>query len=323
MPPKTPTSSLSGSHTVYFVPFHLIIFTTTVIELFVMRVWYRTPAWIRRMCSGGASLQISTTPSSPANRLPLEVVETIVSHLIYDTRTLCACTMISYSWYIAAVPHLYRTLIIELNVWAGKFRWPNPIRSMHRLGLLPLAKSLSIQRDNGFKVGFSAKLFSRRTLHQFSALTNVRQLRIDDLDIPSFMANIQRYFHHFLPTLRSLILKEPKGSHRQIIYFIGLFPYLDNLVLVSDTANSQVEPVDDLSLIPPSAPPLRGFLIIKNLARVGLLKDMIDLFGGIRFRQMDLFNVDGVPLLLDACAETLTILLLYPDDPRGEHDSLT
>ena len=48
------------------------------------------------------------------------------------------------------------------------------------------------------------------------------------------------------------------------------------------------------------------------------MKDMIDLFGGIRFRYMDLFNVAGTRLLLDACAETLETLRLYPTDPRGK-----
>ena len=52
--------------------------------------------------------------------------------------------------------------------------------------------------------------------------------------------------------------------------------------------------------------------------RVGILKDMIDLFGGIRFHYMDLFCVYGVRLLLDASADTLEILRLYPHDPRGE-----
>jgi len=37
---------------------------------------------------------------------------------------------------------------------------------------------------------------------------------------------------------------------------------------------------------------------------------------------MSLSNVDGMPLLLGACANTLETLLLYPNDPRGERVSL-
>jgi hypothetical protein len=45
---------------------------------------------------------------------------------------------------------------------------------------------------------------------------------------------------------------------------------------------------------------------------------MIAFFGGLRFRSMDLFRVKCVRLLLDACAETLETLRLYPTDLYGE-----
>lgn len=74
--------------------------------------------------------------------------------------------------------------------------------------------------------------------------------------------------------------------------------------------------MDDLTLVPLFAPPLRGWLTMAYYMSVGLLTDMIYLFGGIRFRWMDLFNVRGVPLLLGACAETLETLRLYPTNRR-------
>jgi len=49
------------------------------------------------------------------------------------------------------------------------------------------------------------------------------------------------------------------------------------------------------------------------------MEDMITLFGGLRFRCMDLFRVNCVRLLLDACTETLERLRLYPMDPYGEN----
>ena len=55
--------------------------------------------------------------------------------------------------------------------------------------------------------------------------------------------------------------------------------------------------------------------------REGFLEDMIDLFGGIRFRYMDLFDVAGTRLLLNACANTLETLRWYPLDPCGEGSS--
>ena len=57
---------------------------------------------------------------------------------------------------------------------------------------------------------------------------------------------------------------------------------------------------------------------MENITNATLVKDMIDLFGGLRFRNMNLFNVNGMRLLLNACAETLEAIMVYPTDPRGK-----
>ena len=243
-----------------------------------------------------------------------------IAYLRYDTRSLRACTLTCHSWYIVAVPHLHHTLTIGVGLWEeGKFLWPNPIRYMHALGLLPLVKEF---RVHGRYDGLSSKRFNCCILRQFSALTNVQKLEIGNLDIPSFMPRIQRYFGHFLPTVKSLILKKPNGSRRQIIYFIGLFQNLQDLELLNDWLGFQGKPAGDLALIPAFVPPLRGWLKLVYFNDADLLKDMIDLFGGIRFRYMNLYQVYGMRPLLDACATTLECVVLDPTDPLGEKLSL-
>ena len=248
----------------------------------------------------------------------------IIAHLTYDTRSLLACSLTCYSWYTAAVLRLHRTLIIQTRHWYTneKFWWPRPLLYMRELGLLPLVKEFQVhtRRDTDIN-GFSPELFNRFILRQFSALTNVQELGIDHLNIPKFMPRIRRYFGHFFPTVRSLALRTPRGSRRQIIYFIGLFPHLDDLKLLG-AFNFQEGQTSDLTLVPPFTPPLRGRLTMSNLRSVGFLKDMIDLFGGIRFCYMDLFEVEGMWLLLDACVETLEVLRLCPTDFCGEKASL-
>ena len=70
----------------------------------------------------------------------------------------------------------------------------------------------------------------------------------------------------------------------------------------------------DLTLIPPFVPPLRGRLTMTLSRRAELVEDMIELFGGIRFRSMDLFGVNGTQLLLNACVETLETLRVHQND---------
>jgi len=320
---KTPTSSLPGSRVAHSSLFNLIVTVASAVELLINLIWYRTLALIWWVLSGGPFLEPSTKPSSPATRLPLELVEMIISYLIYDTRSLRACTLTCYSWYIAAVPHLHYNLFIT-GLWGRKFQWPNPLLHMHTLGLLPFVKTLWVGGIRGlFDIGihsraFTPKYFNRYTLRRFTALNNVQRLTMDYLNIPSFMPRIRQYFGHFMPTVQELTLRNPIGSRRQIIYFIGLFQRLESLNLTYHGLDLQEEPPDDLTLFPPFTPPLRRWLVLTSFRRVGLLKDMIDLFGGLRFRRMDLFDVDGMPLLLDACAETLEVLRVYPTDPRGE-----
>ena len=321
MPPKkTPTSSLPGSHAASFLSLYLTTITVTVIELLAKRALYRTLARIRKVRSGSVSPEAPTTHGSPATRLPLEIVERIIAYLAYDKRSLRACTLTCYSWYIAAVPRLHYTLTTILNYWdRSKFQWPNPILHTHVLGLLPLVREFRILSNFD---EFSPKLFNRCILRQFSALTNVHDLEIQFLDLPKFMPRINRYFRNFLPTVRSLALEAPKGSRRQIIYFIGLFQHLQDLELFYNNPSSWEDPVGDPTLVPAFVPPLQGWLKISRFKKVGLLKDMIDLFGGLRFRCINLDDVDEMRLLLDACAKTLEVVVLNPTDPRGEPLSL-
>ena len=184
---------------------------------------------------------------------------------------------------------------------------------MHTLGLLP---SVETVRIHSFYKDFSPKQFNRSTLRHFSALANVQSLEMDNLDIPGFMPRIRKYFGSLLPTLQSLYLKMPKGSNRQIIFFVGLFQRLEDLTLESTACRR--EPEEDLTLVPTFTPPLQGRLAVCHWTRAGLFQDMVHLFGGMRFRALDLFGVDQTQFLLRACPETLQVLRLYPTDLFGE-----
>ena len=187
------------------------------------------------------------------------------------------------------------------------------------LGLLPLVKKLRIRGGGYIRHGLTPKLLTCRTLRQFRTLTDVRELEIDRLDIPRFMPRIKRYFKHFMPTVQSLFLREPRGSNRQIIYFIGLFQHLQDLQFFSSSQFDFVgDTTGDPALVPAFVPPLQGWLQLIRFRKVGFLKDMIHLFGGIRFRYLRFYDVDGMRLVLDACAKTLENLVLEPTDPRSE-----
>ena len=250
---------------------------------------------------------------SPIARLPQELVDTVISYFIYDTPTLLVCSVICHSWYIATVPHLHHSLTTDEK---GKYRWPGPLRESYNLGLHPIIKRFRIRLR--FSDAFTPKQLDRKTLRYFSALTNLQELGIDYLQVFSFMPTIHQCFGHFAPTLQFLALKEPRGSCRQILYFIGLFPNLQDLKLCYPLPIEEQDSSADTDLVPLSIPPLQGRLTLTCFTREKLVKDMISLFGGLHFCYMDLFRVKCVRLLLGACTETLEVLRLYPTDPYGK-----
>ena len=276
--------------------------------------------------SRDAPPEVSTAHPPSITSLPQEVFNMIIAHLTLDKRALLACCLTCYSCYIAAVPHLHHTLITRhLERGQEKFWWPHSFYEMHKLGLFPLVKRFQVHGSFTCWMPeiptFSPELFDHHILHQFSSLTNVRELGIDDLDIPSFMPKFQQYFNHFLPTVRSLALRRPRGSKRQIIFFIGLFQHLEDLRLPYRPVWARKEPPDDLTLVPFYSPPLRGKLTMWGSTWVGMLEQMVGLFR-IQFRHMDIMDSNRVQFLLNACGETLETLQFYPGQHQGEQVSL-
>ena len=322
-------------------------------ELLAYKIWYRTKAKIKRLFHRGTP-KVSTRPAeeptqppeeptlpheeptlpheqftqrpSPAPRLPQEILEKIISHLIRDFPTLLACSRICHSWYIATVPHLYYSLsTLGISQSGGylpevyrKLAWPKPLKESYKLGLLPLVKRFRICLTYS---EFTPTQLSGLTLRYFSALTNLRELGIDNLQVSSFMPTIRQCFGHLSPNLRFLALKNPNGTHRQILYFIGLFPNLQDLKLQYSNLMDEPEDTSDPTPIPLSIPSLRGWLRLVRFTKEDLVRDMITLFGGLRFRHMDLSGVSCSQLLLNECAETLETLRLYPTDLYGEKTS--
>ena len=275
--------------------------------------WYLKKASFNRFL-GGSTSETTAIHLPPIPGLPQELVDIIASFLIYDTETLIACSMTSFSWYMTVVPHLHYTLTTDDEA-AWDNRWPKLLKISHELRLLPLVGKLRIRKpDARFK--FHPDLLYGSTLSCFSALSHLQELGIDRLLVFEFMPGIETYFGHLGHTLRFLSLRHPEGSSRQILYFVGLFPRLQDLKLCN-LLSVQEEDTADSTPKPTHTPLLCGRLTLSSV-KEPFVKDMIKLFDGLRFRYMELFDVQGATLLFEACAETLETLRLYPTDPHGE-----
>ena len=242
-------------------------------------------------------------------RVPYEVVEIIIAHLTHDVNALKACSLTCRSWHIVAVPHIQHTLILGRGVHPSRLR---PLRTLHALGLMHFVKEIRVEQWGSVNSWFVPQEFSPRDLQYFSSFANVHTLKLQNMEIDRFIAGIQRYFGHFSPTLRSITLYDPCCIPRRLTYFLSLFPNLDDVEILRNSAPTSYGIIPDAELVPFSAPKLRGRLTLYDFGWIETWTYMITSYGGLRFRHMDLRgSTRCVPTLLEACADTLETLQLY------------
>ena len=236
----------------------------------------------------------------------------IIVHHTYDASTLKACAATCSSWYSVAAPYLHHTLTLRVQSTDISHKHLNPLASLNKLGLLPFVKQVQFEEAFSFP-WVVPSVFNSQTMPHFGALVNLQDLTIADLHFSKFPMGPGEYFGHFAPTLRSVALSGPKGSRRQLLDFFRLFPRLDDIKISYYHARPEVHEALNPQLIPIRGG-LRGRLVLNRFGEEGLLMDMIAAFGGMRFTSMDLRNVRGTRLLLEACADTLVTLHVYSDD---------
>ena len=264
-----------------------------------------------------------------------DTLKNIIAYLDDDIQSLKAVSATCHSWHLSAIPRLHRTLVLKeprLDPTNGGFK---PLEKLHKMGALPSVEKLWIQTGLLFDFclrpapdsWLSPREFDRQTLRYFSALTTVQHLQIEGFDLSKFMPDVERYFGHFAPTLRSISLTISSGTQRQLLYFLALFPNLDDIdigfYLTTDSDSAIAANRDSDVAVPFSVHGLRGQLQLSRFPSETVSRDMITLFGGLRFQRMDLFCVEGARLLLGACADTLQTVKVYPAIPNSAEPTLT
>ena len=279
----------------------------------MVTIWHRGKAKINRLLDN----ETRVTHES-ACRVPYDIMEMIIAHLTYDLPALEACALTCRSWHTVAFPHLLHTLILRrdrsgfigdklgVRSTCDKLR---PLSYLHERGLMSLVKDIRVEQPPGGCPWFMPHTFSHRDLLYFSAFTNVQTLVFQGLKIDHFTPGIQRYFGHFSPTLRSIVLYDPCCTPRQLSYFLSFFANLDDIGIVRSSLFSPTITTHGTELAPSSAPRLRGRLELRDFRQAETWTYFITSCGGLLFRYMHLRRVGGsAPVLFEACAETLETL---------------
>ena len=243
---------------------------------------------------------------------PYEIMGMIIAHLTYDFDALKACSLTCRSWYIAVVSHIHHTLILRERTPKKSHDKLKTLSKLHERGLMPLVEEIRVYARYRQNPWFVPRAFGNRNLRHFSAFTNVRTLKICEMEIYRFIPGIERYFGHFSHTLQSIALWNPRCTPRQLSYFLSLFSNLDDIEIKGVDTNVPGTTAPDTTLFPISTPKLRGRLTLHYFYCPETWTGLINSCGGLRFRYMDLHEVvDCTPILLEVCAETVETIRLH------------
>lgn len=282
---------------------------------FASAVWYRSKAKLKDALEHEEADHPMV--SRQTHWVPPEIWGAIIAYFAYDPCTLKVCAATCFTWYNIATPHLHRTL--KFRHWAKDplHAHLNPLEPLHKLDLLDFVKRVQFEAIFGIP-WLNPAMFDSESLQYFHGLKNLQDLTIADLDFSKFSMGVGEYFGHFSPTLQSVALSAPRGTRRQLLDFFGLFPKLEDVKILNYRIMAGEYETVSAPLISTEGR-LGGRLALEHFGDEELLKDMIVVYGGMRFTSVDLHDVQGAQLVLEACTNTLETLYLQQPGGAPQH----
>lgn len=274
----------------------------------IVTVWHRGKAKVNHLLGGAPQPPKTFIVSESTCRVPYEIVEVIIAHLIHDLYTLKACSLTCRSWYSIAATHIHHTLTLLWNTPGPRINCPELLAGLHALDLIRFVKEIKVLQGPDPISWFSPQQLTH------PVFANIHTLKIQNAQIYRFLPggvtpHTESNLGILSPTLRSIMLCHPNCTPRQLSHFFSLFPNLDDIGVFGIGARMQDPPVLNTEPIPFSASKLRGRLTVHRFGQVETWKSLSTSCGGLRFRHVDLgWDESCTPFLLEACAETVETL---------------
>jgi len=233
--------------------------------------------------------------------LPVELVDEIIDGLAGDTKSLLSCSLVSFSWVHRSRCHLFTNLKLHsLPAFQSWFFTGLKSASNH-------VRSLDLSQDDEFKWIVPGSLAG--IYNEFSAFRNVESLSLTNLDLTLFDEHsLTHFFGHFSETLTSLSVKGLTVHPDALLFFLCMFPKLDDLKLDHLAMGKATVPFRQ----PTVTPRFRGKLVLSNIKSNGtsLLAPFLDPPIPLAFEDvcvMDSRFENPQPLkdLFAACQETM------------------
>ena len=233
--------------------------------------------------------------------LPVELVDEIIDGLAGDTKSLLSCSLVSFSWVHRSRCHLFADLKLHsLPAFRSWFFTGLKSTSNH-------VRSLDLSQDDELKWIVPDSL--SEIYNEFSAFRNVESLSITNLDLTLFDEHsLTHFFDHFSGTLTSLSVKGLTVHPDTLLFFLCMFPKLDDLKLDHVEMGKATVPFRQ----PTVTPRFRGKLALSNIKCNGtsLLAPFLDppiplAFEDVCVTDSRFENPQPLKDLFAACQETM------------------
>ena len=267
--------------------------------------------------------------------LPQELVDHTMDMLHDDLSALKACSLTCRAMFASTRHLIHRILYLILQddrtekealCHLGPRRKNIGISVLSckaKRGLLQYTRQVYI-RDAKYDYLSNTSTFSPGALlphlHHFQSLDRIHTLTIDGYNSGSWANHYKSHFTHFHPTLTTLTLRRPFGSHQRVLEFALQFPNLRCLCLEwpDEKVNRNGPNVTTPTTVDRYSP---GHLrLAETNGNVPWPMDFVDqLRGGFKFRSVELDNAfrDHGQHLLDVCGGTIKNLTIISSQMGG------
>ena len=192
--------------------------------------------------------------------IPLELVEEVIDILGGDTESLLSCSLVSPGWIHRSRRHLFAA--VKLHSLSGFQQWFGS-----GLGTCSgHVRDLDLAQPDALKWIVPDTLAGISS--QFTSFHNVQSLTLTGFDLTLFDEHsLARSFGHLPDRLTSLSIKGLTAHPDALLFFICIFPKLDNLKLDYLTMGKATIPFRDYTV----TPRFRGKLALSNIKADGTL----------------------------------------------------
>jgi hypothetical protein len=203
-------------------------------------------------------LNPTTRSKMVASYLPQEIVEEIIDVLGGDTKTLLSCSLVSANWLDRSRHHLFSDVKLhslpDLQFW---FRTGLGLSSHHVCSLHLILTE---------EIRWIAPDALAPVQNDFTSFYNVRSLVLTGVDLTLFDEHLLvRFFGHLSERLTSLSIEHSTVNPDTLLFFVCMFPRLDNLKFNNLTMGR-----DTISFRnPTTVPRFRGKLTLLNIKSHG------------------------------------------------------